>query len=267
MDKKIFNAFRELIYKQSGISLNDQKEALVSARVAKRIRALGLVDHSDYLDFVVRDKTGEELVQLLDVISTNVTQFFRESHHFDILTEAMQSWLAKGQRSFRFWSAGCSSGEEPYTLAMTLQEVANGHSPDIKILATDISTRILDKSIRGEYDAKKMDGVPGALRDRYFDKEGHRDNANFTAKSKLKNMIVFKRLNLSVVPFPMHGPMDTIFCRNVMIYFDNEVRKNLLQEFHRLLKPGGYLMVGHAESLTGMLSGFKVIKPSVYVKA
>lgn len=267
MDKKTFNTFVSLIYEKSGITLNDKKEALVSSRVAKRMRQLGMSEHKQYLDYVLADKNGEEIVQLLDVISTNVTHFFREDEHFGFVTDTMKKWLQKGQQRFTFWSAGCSSGEEPYTLAMVLREVTQHTSVGIRILATDISTRILEKSRAGTYDATKLETVPTKLRERYFSKNGYNTSAVFTAKDAIRSLITFKRLNLSEVPFPMKGPMDIIFCRNVMIYFDNKVRINLLNEFHRLLKPGGYLLVGHAESLTGMLSGFKAVRPSIYVKA
>jgi chemotaxis protein methyltransferase CheR len=266
MSREIFNRFVSLIYEKSGITLNDNKEALVSSRIAKRMRKLGLAEHRDYLNYVLNDSSGEEIVHMLDVISTNVTHFFRESQHFDFVQEKMQLWLRNGDRNFTFWSAGCSSGEEPYTMAMVLREVTAGQAADIRILATDLSTRILAMSKAGMYDAKKADSIPSSYRDRYFNKEGYGADAVFSAKESLRSLITFKRLNLSIVPFPMKGPMDFIFCRNVMIYFDNRVRVQLLGEFHRLLKPGGYLCVGHAESLTGMLGGFKAIKPSVYVK-
>jgi chemotaxis protein methyltransferase CheR len=266
MPKETFKKFAALIYDKSGITLNDNKEALVSSRIAKRMRVLGLAGHGDYLQYVLNDRTGEEIVNMLDVISTNVTHFFREAEHFTFVEEKMAGWLKNGQQKFTFWSAGCSSGEEPYTLAMVLREVTRGFPVDVRILATDISTRILAQSKRGEYDAKKVESVPVRFRDRYFEKEGYGISANYRVKEILRSFITFKRLNFSVVPFPMKGPMDIIFCRNVMIYFDNPVRVNLLGEFHRLLKPGGFLFVGHAESLTGMLGGFKAVKPSVYVK-
>lgn len=266
METAVFKKFSSFIYEKSGITLNDNKEALVSSRVAKRMRHLGIDEHQEYLSYILNDQTGEEIVHLLDVISTNVTHFYREEEHFNVVREKMEEWLKHGQRRFTFWSAACSSGEEPYTLAMTLREVTQTQPAEMRILATDISTKILEKSKAGVYDHKKMENVPTRLRDKYFNKSGHGDLADYTVNSELSSIVTFKRINLSVVPYPMKGPMDIVFCRNVMIYFDNRVRINLLREVYRLLKPGGYLFVGHAESLTGILSGFKSVKPSVYVK-
>jgi chemotaxis protein methyltransferase CheR len=266
LDRAVFDRFRQIVYSASGISLNEKKEALVSARVAKRMRALGISDHGAYLAHVEDDTSGEEIVLLLDAISTNLTHFFRENHHFEILRTQMEQWIAQGQRRFRFWSAGCSTGEEPYSIAMTVSESTTGGGFDTRILATDLSTRVLHKCLEGVYEEKRVKDVPPMLRQKYFEKSGTGQNATFRVKEILRKTILFKRLNLSVVPYPMQGPMDAIFCRNVMIYFDNEVRRILLQEFFRLLKPGGYLFVGHAESLTGILSGFRSVMPSVYIK-
>src|SRR5690349_11738643 len=143
MDKKTFDSFRDFIYQASGISLGANKEALVCARVGKRMRAVGIGDYKGYLDYVMRDQSGAEVVQLLDAVSTNVTNFFREPEHFDFVQTAMQRWIGAGQRRFRFWSAASSTGEEPYTLAMTLLETTGTQTLDLKILATDISTRVL----------------------------------------------------------------------------------------------------------------------------
>jgi chemotaxis protein methyltransferase CheR len=266
MEESTFNTFREIVYDRSGISINANKIALVTARVGKRMRELGMDDDRAYLKHIVEDESGEEIVHLLDVISTNVTSFFREGQHFELVGEYFEKWYEAGQRRFRFWSAASSSGEEPYTLAMTLLERLDGRSAEIKILATDISTRILRKAIRGVYPAAKVETVPPALRSRYFEACATEKGTAFSISAQVRELIAFRRLNLSQVPFPMSGPMDAIFCRNVMIYFDNLVRKRLLDEAFRLLKPGGYLFVGHAESLTGMLSGFKPVVPSVYVK-
>ncbi len=266
MDRRTFNKFREIVYKQSGISLGERKDALVSARVGKRMRALGMNDYRAYLKHVLADETGEEVVHLLNAISTNVTSFFREAKHFEFLHDIVSEWFAQGQRRFRLWSAACSTGEESYSLAMTFLETVNGQSTDMKILATDISTRALETCREGAYKEDKVKTIPPVLRKRYFEKQRHETGIIYTARPVLRKPIVFKRLNLSTPPFPLHGPFDVIFCRNVMIYFDNHVRKNLLTEMYRLLKDGGYLFVGHAESLTGMVSDFKSVKPSIYIK-
>ncbi len=266
LDRGTFNSLREIIYEKSGISLNEGKEALVCSRIAKRMRPLGISSYRDYLKHVQADETGEEIVELLDAISTNVTHFFREPEHFDILGEAFRKWLDEGQTRFRFWSAASSTGEEPYTIAMTLLEGLGGRKVDIRILATDISTQALGACRRGVYRRAKMDKVPGPIMSRYFEPAPDGDDSLCRIRKDIQDLVTFKRLNLSTPPFPMQGPLDVVFCRNVMIYFDNAVRKRLLTEVCRLLKPGGLLMVGHAESLTGMMCDLKSIKPSIYVK-
>jgi len=266
VDRKVFDAFRALVYDRSGITLGENKEALVSARVGKRMRALGMSDFSQYLEIVSNDTKGDEVVMLLDAISTNVTSFFRESIHFDFLKNVVGDWIKHGQKRFRFWSAASSTGEEPYSIAMTLLDTADGKNLDMKILATDISTRVLEKCELATYDQEKVASIPKPLLDRYFDPVRQPDRMYYTAKKSLKNLLTFRRLNLSTPPFPMTGPLDCVFCRNVMIYFDNEVRSRLLSEIYRILKPGGYLFVGHAESLTGIVSNFQTVKPSIYTK-
>lgn len=266
MERKTFEKFRALVYDQCGITLGNQKEALVSARVAKRMRALGIESHEAYFDAVVHDRSGAELVQLIDAISTNFTNFFREPVHFDLLTKLLADWKAAGQRRFRIWCAAASTGEEPYTLAMTVLEALGGQAADTRILATDISTRVLHKCREGRYDTQRVATVSAELRRRYFDEVQGEKGTLFEAKDALRSLLVFRRLNLSTPPFPMQGPFDAVFCRNVMIYFDNHVRTRLVDEMYRLLKPGGYLMVGHAESLTGLDTAFRSVRPSVYVK-
>ncbi len=265
MNKSTFNSFRELIYDVSGITLNESKHALVCARVGKRMRRLGITRHEDYLKMVIGDKSGNELVHLLNAISTNVTSFFREGEHFEKLRSLLREWIDAGQRRFRFWSAACSTGAEPYTMAMSILEETGGDC-DCKILATDINTKVLQTAKAAIYPKAKIQGIPPILRDKYFISRRGAGSLEYEAKAMLKKMVVFGHLNLATPPFPMKGPMDAIFCRNVMIYFDNAVRKRLLQELYALLKPGGYLFVGHAESLTGMVSNFRVVRPAVYVK-
>lgn len=262
---KVFVDFCGLIYEQAGIHLSPKKRSLVSSRLSKRMHALGIRDFGEYYNLVKEDPTQNELVQLLDAISTNVTYFFRESRHFDILRELLAKWEQEGQSRVRIWSAACSTGEEPFSMAMTAKSVMRS-TADTRILATDLSTRVLALAKKGEYLEKRLEQVPQGMKARFFEKLRNRGEADYRVREELKRMVTFTRLNLSTPPFPMRGPLDVILCRNVMIYFDNEVRRRLLNEMYRLLKPGGYLMVGHAESLSGMLSEFKNVEPSVYIK-
>lgn len=264
MNLQAYNRLRTLIYDQSGIRLGDGKMSMVSARIAKRLRALQIESELDYVQYV-EQTMDTELVHLLDVISTNVTSFFREPHHFDFIKSTVGQWVDQGQKRFRFWSAASSTGEEPYTLAMTLQEVMRdrGCKPDTRILATDISTRVLTHAMRGVYNAKAVQAIDRGLQNRYFTTAAEGDDV-YEVSQDLRAMIYFHRLNLSKPPFPMKGPMDIILCRNVMIYFDNPVRDRLISEFHRLLRPDGYLIVGHAESLSRSGDKFTNCGPSIY---
>lgn len=266
MEPVVFEKFARLIYDTSGITLRPGKESLVSARIGKRMRALGMTTHEDYLHCVQQDATGAEIVQLLDAVSTNLTSFFREADHFDHLATIYRRWLQEGQTRFRFWSAASSTGEEPYTIAMTLLEAAERRDIDVKILATDICTKVLTHCRSGIYAEDRVGKVPAALRQRYFHRNGSKRDGMYRIADEVREMVTFRRLNLSMPPFPMAGPLDAVFCRNVMIYFDNEVRKRLLDDIHRLLRPGGYLMVGHSESLMGIKTEFRQVSASIYVK-
>lgn len=257
----VYEAIRQLAYEQAGMALGDSRQALVQARIGKRLRALSLDTPEDYLHYLEKDRSGEELVQFLDVLSTNHTSFFRESKHFDILTEVVTRWKEDGKRSLRLWCAAASTGEEPYTLSMVLQD-ALGPNYDLKILCTDISTRCLDACRKGHYAADRIATVPPPFAQRWFHKE--RDGGS--ASEDLRAPLSFARLNLAQVPYPMKGPFDVIFCRNVMIYFDMAGRQKFVHEAERLLSPGGYLFVGTSESLSGIRSSLKAVQPSVHRK-
>lgn len=265
LDPKTFRKFCDLIYEKAGIKLGEKKEALVSARLGKRMRLLGIQSYSEYFEYVEKDEEGAEIVELLNAISTNVTHFFREEHHFTQLAEMLGMWRDGGQHEFRIWCAASSTGEEPYSIAMTAKE-ALGDACSVKMLATDISTKVLMYAKRGEYEFRKMEKVSSGRMNRWFRRVDRGVEPVYQVDDSLRRMITFARLNLAHPPFPMKGPFDIIFCRNVMIYFDNDVRRRLLGECFRLLRRGGYLMVGHAESLSGMLSDFKSVRPSVYIK-
>jgi len=265
MDVSCYERLCKIVYDQSGILIRDGKMSMVASRIAKRLRSLRLDSELEYVQYL-EQATGDEIVHLLDAISTNVTSFYRESHHFDVVRQAMQGWLKAGQSRFRFWSAACSTGEEPYTLAMTAHDTLKDHGPagDVKILATDISTRVLAEAQAGAYAENRVDSIPANLRNRHMRKELDDGKIVYRMCEELRQLITFRRMNLSQPPFPMKGPMDVIFCRNVMIYFDNPVRDALLQEFHQLLRPDGYLMVGHSEGLTRSGHLFSRVGSSTY---
>ncbi len=266
MDAKTFTTFRQIIKEQSGIELTQNKEALLTGRVGKRMRKLGIADYKEYLKFLLADQSGREMISLLDAISTNVTSFYREAVHFDYLKDLLTTWSNEGQDKFRIWCAAASSGEEPYTIAITVREALNSKSNNVKILGTDISTAVLEQCLNGVYEAKKTDPIPATLKNKYFIRHKDAEEDLYEVKPELRSMMMFKRLNLTVQPYPMKGPLDIIFCRNVMIYFNGETRQKIISEMYRLLKPGGFLMVGHSESLTGLDTRFKIVKPSIYVK-
>lgn len=261
-----FARFREIVYDASGIALGEGKESLVSARIGKRMRQLGLEDFGNYLELLGSDSQGEEMVHMLDSISTNVTSFFREREHFEFITECVTRWRGEGQARFRFWSAASSSGEEPYSLAMTLAECGQGPGTDTRILGTDLSTRILAAARAGIYPIAKIDGLPKGYASRWFETAPEAAAPSLAVKAELKSLVSFQRLNLAQPPFPMRGPFDIILVRNVMIYFDNATREALIRECHRLLRPGGFLLVGHAESLNGLKTDFACVRPSIYAK-
>lgn len=269
MTRAIYQAFRELAYAQAGIHLRDGKETLVAARIGRRVRLLGLSGPAEYLDWLRSDASGTELTRFIDAISTNFTSFFRERDHFDTLEQVARSALGRDQRRFRVWCAAASTGEEPYSIAMTLAEAFGGDAVDCKVLATDISTRALDAARAGRYTEAQLAPVPRNLRAKYFERteSSPAGEPTFDVDPELRTSLVFKRLNLAKPPFPMSGPIDVVFCRNVMIYFDTPVRQGLITEIERLLRPGGVLIVGHSETLNGIRTKLTPQRPSVYRRA
>lgn len=265
MKKKVFNQLRAIAYEKAGIALNEGKEALVNARVAKRLRALKLADEEAYLAYLLGDSSGEELVQFLDAISTNFTNFFREAEHFEIFKNLIAHKLQKGQTKLRIWCAASSTGEEPYTILISLDEVLGKKRVDAKLLATDISTRVLSTAMAGQYHEDRLGPMSKERLRKYFDKgKDAKGEMLFSIKPELRKKVVFKRLNLAKPPFPMKGPLDVVFCRNVMIYFDQKIKQGLVEQIEKLLAPDGLLFIGHSETLSGLKSGLYALKPSVY---
>ncbi|MCP4703644.1 MAG: protein-glutamate O-methyltransferase CheR [candidate division Zixibacteria bacterium] len=260
-----YNKIRQVVYDKSGIALSENKQALVRARVAKRMRKLNIVTYDEYINYVLGETTGVELEYMLDAISTNTTHFYREDSHFGMMRTIIRDWIKdEGMSKFRIWCAASSTGEEPYTLAIETLESIGQNSVNAKILATDIAPSVLKTAMAGTYTEEKVVSIPENLRNHYFQKTKSGDEFIYTAKPALKNLLLFRQMNLSVMPYPIKTHVDMIFCRNVMIYFDRSLRARLVNEFRKILKPGGYLFVGHAESITAYSQGFKCIKPSVY---
>lgn len=266
MHESVFHRFRDLAQRLAGISLRDGSETLVSARVATRMRELELTNEADYL--AVLEGDDAETIRFLDAISTGFTSFWREEDHFIELADRARRDVERGQRRFRFWSAACSSGQEPYSMAIALEPVFRGTGADWKILATDLSTRRLARATRGVYSEDEVGPLGAEARALHLEAAGQHPvfGALFEVRAELKAHLSFRRLNLSAPPFPMKGPLDAIFCRNVMFYFDPPVRRVLVQEAERLLKPGGALYIGHSETLSQLSSTLQPVRPSVFCK-
>ena len=259
-----FKRVAELTKQVAGINLQRGKEGLVRARLTRRLRALGLASFDDYLALVSREKSRVELKEMVDALTTNKTSFFREPQHFDYLRQKLLPSLVTAQRAPRIWSAGCSSGEEPVTLAIVLQEALP--EPLVRrsrILATDISARVLERAKEARYQGEQLAELPREVVRRHFVPAP--GGATWQVAEPLRRMIHFARLNL-MGEWPMQGPFDAVFCRNVMIYFDKPTQGRLVKRFWDLLAPGGHLFVGHSESLTGLDHDFRYVQPAVYVK-
>jgi len=267
LGNKEFAGFRDLIYKEAGIKLSELKKALVQARLSKRIRALGLESYSDYYVYLL-DNYDSEKINFINAITTNKTEFFREKKHFDYLNEIVLPAFEKTGRKFlRVWSAGCSSGEEAYSIGITLLEYFMGKPrPDIKILATDIDTQVLDAALKGIYKKEQVNIIEPDILRRYFLKGRGGFNGYYQIKDSLGGMVYFRRLNLQDDSFPMKGRFDIIFCRNVIIYFDRPTQKRLFDKIHDYLADDGHLFIGHSENITSFTDRFVLVGNTMYKK-
>lgn len=269
LNDREFQLFQEIIYRETGIHMSDKKRKLIVARLSKRLRALNLSTFTEYYDYLNESPHSDgEIVNLVNRVTTNKTDFFRERHHFDFLLRELYPRIiaesrTNGVRRLRIWSAGCSSGEEPYTLAMVTLEAFKGERGwDIKILATDLDTEILQKAVIGMYPTQAISPVPREFLHKYFVRKGE----HYEAGIGLRSLIAFRKLNLMDQTFPMKNPFDIIFCRNVIIYFDTKTKEELLNKFHRHLKTKGHIFIGHSESLMHMKDRFRYLKHTIYQK-
>ncbi|MCK9363691.1 MAG: protein-glutamate O-methyltransferase [Syntrophales bacterium] len=265
-----FEKISTLVYNKCGINLHSGKKELVSARLGKRLREGGFASFADYYKHITGEQGAEELVLMIDSISTNLTYFFREESHFIKLSELLSVFSEsaaqeKGDPKLLIWCAGCSTGEEPYSVSMTVRESLRVPSVKVRILATDISTTVIKKAAAGIYPADKVKNIPAPLLNKYFQRGAGERAGYLRVKKEIRTMVNFKLFNLMQSP-PSEVHFDFIFCRNVMIYFDKQTQQRLVGNFFNSLKKGGYFFIGHSESLTGLSHSFKYVEPSVYKK-
>lgn len=252
------------VYKECGIVLNEQKRDMVYSRLARRIRVLNLMDFSEYIQYLQQNRELE-FTEFINAITTNLTSFFREPHHFEFLEKTIIPEVIRIHRQdkrVRVWSAGCSSGMEPYSIAMTLHKRLP-ENYDVKILATDLDTNVLAVARQGVYDGQNVSGIDDAKLSKHFQRDPANDR--YRIKNDIRQMITFKQLNL-LEGWPMKGQMDVIFCRNVVIYFDQETKMDLFERFSEYLKPNGYLILGHSETMSRDIRCFKPLGNTIYQK-
>lgn len=264
LSESSFRIIKEIILTHSGINLNNTKIELVKNRLRKRLKALKISSYREYCE-LLKCNTGEgEIPYLIDAISTNITSFFRERAHYRFLYDhalpAIYNEIYGKKTRIRIWSAACSSGEEPYSIAMIADAFFKDVHVDLKILATDICNDVIKVARKGYYHKNKLQNVPDYFKKYFKPYIEDYDKIN----DKIIDKVLFRKLNLNIEQYPFRNKFDIIFCRNVLIYFDNNVQKQLIDRFKNYLKPGGFLFLGHAESLNGKVEGFSYLAPAIY---
>lgn len=275
MRTKEFDQFSALIYDEVGIKMPPAKKTMLEARLQKRLKALGMHSFQEYSDFIFSPLgRDQEIIHLIDVVTTNKTDFFREPQHFDFLVReaipTMRQIRGAGDsplNPFRIWSAGCSTGEEPYTMAMVLHDYATAnHGFKFSILASDICTQVIQKASSAIYGEDRTDTIPLSMKKKYLLRSKDRSKGLVRIVPELRSSVSFKRVNFMDDQFGIHERQDVIFCRNVVIYFDKQTQAALMKKFHRQLVTGGYLFIGHSETLNGLNVPFTQVANTVYRK-
>ncbi|WP_172889806.1 protein-glutamate O-methyltransferase CheR [Bradyrhizobium sp. ORS 285] len=260
-----FRTLSKLVMDTAGIVLSERKRAFIHGRLSRRLRALGLNNFSQYCKLLETSDGDSELRNFINAVTTNHTSFFRESHHLDHLARVILPELMTANsdtRRIRIWSAGCSSGEEPYSIAMAIHNSGKSLAGwDVKILATDLDTNVIAHAARGIYDAERAEGIPAAMKNRFTTVQ----DGNVVMNDELCDLITFAHLNL-LERWPMSGPFDVIFCRNVVIYFDKPTQTRLFNRYADITKPDGWLIVGHSENLLGITDRFELVGRTIYRK-
>lgn len=270
MTDKDFLRLSSFIERELGIKMPPAKRVMLESRLSRRLRQHSFRDYSSYVDYVFSDEGSRtELIHMIDAVTTNKTDFFREADHFDyLLNNLLPELRPSGGDLFNLWSAGCSTGEEPYTLSMVLEEYRRA-APSFRwrILATDISTKVLDQAVEAIYEEEKVAPVPFDYKKRYLLKSKDSSKRVVRVKPELRSKIEFRRLNFMDEDFGMKQRFDVVFCRNVIIYFDRPTQERLIRKFYDLIVPGGFLFLGHSETMTGMNIPLRPVAPTVYRKS
>jgi len=265
---KEFHEIRDYIKKNFGINLGEEKKSLVYSRLRTVLAENGMDDFSQYFNYLINDKSGEAVIRFIDRVTTNHTFFMRETDHFDYFKSTVLPYIEETVKDhdLRLWCGACSSGEEPYTLKFIIEDYFKQSKDkwNTEILATDISTNVLDKAVRGLYPNESVKTLPDVWQKTYFTKY---DNENSIVKDEIKNGITYRKFNFMDERFPFKKKFQVIFCRNVMIYFDNQTRDTLVKKFYDCTESGGYLFIGHSESLSHTATEYKYVMPAVYRKA
>jgi chemotaxis protein methyltransferase CheR len=266
LTKEEFELFRKFIYNQLGISLSDYKISLLKSRLSKRLQFLKLKSFKEYYEYLKNDSSGEEIFMFINAVSTNVTSFFREPPQWDFLENEIKNTISqKKDKRLRIWSAACSSGEEPYSIIMFLKNhLPDFESWDIRILATDISKKVLKQAIDGIYEHDKIKSFPKSMIDNSFNKIS---NTKYQIKKELQDKITFRMFNLVKSDYSIFkNEFDLIYCRNVMIYFDRDTREQVVINLTKLIKEDGVFFLGSSESLNGFSLPVKIVSPAIYRK-
>lgn len=261
-----FAFFKAIVYREAGIKLSDMKVALLQSRIMRRMRALQISTFRDYRNYL-NDYYQDEIVDFINAVTTNKTEFLRENKHFDfMLSTALPNFEKSNREEIRIWSAGCSTGEEPYSIAVTCCEYFNKSKIPVKILATDIDTQVLIQGYTGIYPKNTIDVFTPTIQQRYFNAINTEKGVQYQIVPEVKKMITFKRLNLLDNTYPMRKKFDIIFCRNVIIYFDKDTQRVLFEKMYNYIADDGFLFIGHSENLSGVNSNFKSVGHTIYRK-
>ncbi len=269
LSDEVFSKLSEFIYHNYGIKMPPVKKIMLQGRLQRRLRELDITSFKEYVDYVFGPNGEDEVIHMMDVVSTNKTDFFREPIHFEFLTTVVVPEFVSnnGKQSLKIWSAGCSSGEEPYTIAIVLSECKEKYpNLEFEIFASDISTRTLQNAIEAIYKENRVEGIPLNILKKYFLKSKDRTNPTVRLIPEIRRKVTYARINLMDESYNVSDMFDVIFCRNVLIYFDRPTQEKVINKLCTKLKNGGYFFLGHSESITGMITPLKQLKPTIFTK-